>query len=118
MSVFDSLNSIYPSCNICLSVPVTGPSGINPLINEQSDQIILTYPNPFKNEITINYQSFKNEPTMQIFDLLGSKIDEIKLPTSGYEIGKITWHTDIPKGIYFLQLVSGQDISITRIIKE
>jgi len=95
-------------------------------IESGNDLQITAYPNPFKDEISIQFQLQNTESVMlQIFDQLGklvyskqmahisNKNSVYNLNWNGYDInGQIT-----SKGIYYIRIVSGNQSYSTKIVR-
>ena len=84
-----------------------------------NDEFLTTWPNPFRDEINLNYTLFSEEfITVEVFDLYGRKIKEVY---SGFqEEGKhdLTWNAkELPAGIYFIRLKTSDFQSSLKIIK-
>ena len=87
------------------------PLGVNE-INQKSS--ISVYPNPTSNELTV-VSSFDNIETIKISNVFGAIVKEIKLNTSA-KYTKVSV-TDLPSGIYTIQLNAGKKISILKFNK-
>ncbi|MED5475345.1 MAG: T9SS type A sorting domain-containing protein [Candidatus Neomarinimicrobiota bacterium] len=79
--------------------------------------LIQVYPNPFNNQISINFQLFKSEyVNISVFNIIGDKIDTII--DNFYNLGNHTIHwnsNEIPSGIYFIKLKTSKKSQIQRI---
>ena len=79
---------------------------------------VMVYPNPAKNQLTIRCPSFKDN-TLKVFatNVLGQEMMSysLVLDTGGSGIIDIT---ELPPGIYFLQLQPGRGIIAKMFVKE
>jgi hypothetical protein len=88
-------------------------------LHPKSTAQIATYPNPFTNSVTISYTNDKAGPVLlQIFDSFGRLIAE---PVNAVQLQgeqKIEWNAgNLPAGIYYCRLQSGEHIISNKIIK-
>ncbi len=84
------------------------------------DKITLypAFPNPFNPTTTIRFSVEKsNLLSLRIYDITGRLVDELvngELPAGEHEI---TWNAvDLPSGVYFIQLVSGNTIQTEKVL--
>ncbi len=76
------------------------------------------YPNPFNPTTTIRFSVEKsNLLSLRIYDITGRLVDEFvngELPAGEHEV---TWNAvDSPSGVYFVQLVSGNNIQTEKVL--
>jgi hypothetical protein len=96
------------------------PNGIgDPNISLPADFTLLqNYPNPFNAQTTIAYGLSKEaRATVEIFDLLGRKIETLldKQQQPGYY--QIIWNAgDHPSGVYFYRITAGNFVETRRMI--
>lgn len=96
----------------------------SPSIYPNSNNFIVnTYPNPFNSSIRIIYKGNQNSKMhMEIFDINGNQIrqivpNEVKVGTcETYWDGKDEGMEDVPAGIYFIQLVTGETFESQKIL--
>jgi hypothetical protein len=71
------------------------------------------FPNPNSGEFEISAEGLNDEASVQIFNLLGGKVFESKLGSSGSN--KISL-TDFSSGCYLVKIISGEKSANSRII--
>jgi uncharacterized protein (TIGR02145 family) len=83
-------------------------------INESIDQKIELFPSPVYNKLNISFPNQMSEANVIIFNSDGVKLFEMVLTQKDFEIdmGKYS------SGIYFLQIVSKENLLIQKIIKQ
>jgi hypothetical protein len=87
-----------PKCNHCFCSLWTSVNKVE----EQKRNLF--YPNPFSTETTLQADNPFNDATLTMYNLSGQQVKQIK-NISG---NTITLHRDnLPRGIYFLQLIQG-----------
>jgi hypothetical protein len=73
----------------------------------------VAYPNPFGNDITINFITpLEEEATITITDLAGRVVDSFK-----HEAGKVNTGGDLRPGIYFVTITQGEFRGVIKIVK-
>ena len=91
-------------------------------INDNNKDIfsIRCYPNPFLNRIYIEYDMVTSgNVVITVFNHLGQKIESINQMTSQTGRQRLTWSAaDQPGGIYFIQIMTGSNITTQKIIKK
>lgn len=89
-------------------------------ITNQNIHSVRCYPNPFRNKITIEYEMVNpDNVVIIIFNNLGQKIERINQKTSQSGKQRLTWSAaDLPGGIYFLQIMTGSNITTQKLIKK
>ncbi|HET6559101.1 MAG TPA: T9SS type A sorting domain-containing protein, partial [Prolixibacteraceae bacterium] len=90
--------------------PVT--VGITTIDNEDNNYL-LAFPNPFSDKITLNLQNFSNKAVIEIYTVSGQILYREKV--ENIPSGKIG--SDLPKGIYFLGITDGAKRFTNKIIK-
>ena len=68
------------------------------------------YPNPTKEDITININNFNGNIQTEVFDLIGNRLKVTKETTISLR--------DYSKGIYILKVSYGDRIEEVKVIKE
>lgn len=89
-----------------------------------SDQIMFCYPNPFTDQLTIDYnvQHDGDNVSIAVYDLFGKLVAEIVNGNHASETYKLRWNgtdangSNLKNGIYFLRFTSGET-SITKKIQ-
>jgi len=116
---FDTINgtiSIPPVSALILMDSIT----INKINQKKADDILLNfYPNPFKNNITIEFNILASSiVSLEIFDITGKKVKTFlhnsKLEKNSYQF---VWNTKLPKGTYFCVLTINNKKTMKKIIK-
>ncbi len=100
--------------NLLLSPPTSVDDGEE---NTPNDYVLLkNYPDPFNNRTVIEYSGFpRGEMILNIYDLLGRRVDTIYPGYSKDGHGRIQWRPDgVSSGVYFLRLTSMEE---SRVIK-
>jgi hypothetical protein len=92
--------------------------------NSEKGSFIKTYPNPFRDEVTVSYTlSAEDYIKVDVIDLYGRKIRELykgKQLAGGQEVdwnGKDEGGNTVSEGIYFIHLSSGKRFACSRLIK-
>ena len=80
-------------------------------------QKINTYPNPFKNTITINTEKQEGNKEIILLNLTGAIIHKVKTNESG-KIKLDLSNKNIAKGIYFLKIIHKNSSKTIKLIKE
>ena len=70
-------------------------------------------PNPFTDQLNINYESLNSEFVLTVFDVNGRLIQNQVLPSGYNDIS--TWFTNESSGVYYLKITDGEH-SITKSI--
>ncbi len=78
-------------------------SGINTKNNKSQVSI---YPNPANNRITVNIEAIARNCNIEIYNVIGVKIEDEKL-SNGQNLVDIS---TIPSGVYFYQIKSGNEV--------
>jgi Secretion system C-terminal sorting domain/Bacterial Ig domain len=82
-------------------------------INEQENSL-LVYPNPFNDELTVNYELENNTAKLVIYNLVGEEIMNQNILENTTKIDL----TNQPNGIYFVTIVDGNNRISQKIIKQ
>ena len=69
-------------------------------IDEQANQLVTVYPNPFKNEFTVSFTTSGNH-TIELLNVLGEQVKLINV----YEQNTVINTDDLPSSVYFLRIV-------------
>lgn len=97
----------------------TAPTGIAQFSNEEN---LNAYPNPFKQNFTVNYNLSQNEPVnMYLVDMFGRVIPvhSSEMETEGQHTLNIDFSSlNLAKGIYVLQLQTGSSNSYFKLVAE
>ena len=86
-------------------------------LKETKNANISLYPNPAKNEITINLaNSLNNSMVCSMIDVLGKEVASasIEKGTSSFKLNI----ESLEKGVYFVNLMDGNTVITKKIIKE
>lgn len=81
---------------------------------------VVVYPNPFNNHINIAFSNItSDEISVVLYDAIGSVVYTEKISDIENNSGIITLNiSNVAKGIYFIEFVSGDTIEHVKIIKE
>lgn len=123
-TVFHALADIFPLTSATLYVAGSGQfyrtyNGGDSLQSTSlrsfhSTKLIKVYPNPFQNEINIAIDSEKNL-TFNLYDITGQRINVRFNPSSvGYKFNV----DHLKNGLYLLQVISGNENKIIKLLKE
>lgn len=86
-------------------------------INSNNILIGKAFPNPFHNELNITLNSsLENKGSLQIFDIQGKEISKIEL-NQGVKSIKII-DPNLTTGLYFIDVTSGTEKSVLKVIKQ
>ncbi len=97
----------------------TSPTYTGKLQSESNiDFSVSSYPNPFKNNFTLDIQSPSDEEVgIQVFDLLGKQIETKYLKTFSLD-EKISLGDNYSIGVYTIIVTQGEDKQIIKMIKQ
>lgn len=74
-----------------------------------------TYPNPVNNEFTVTFiETGTMNSELEIYNILGEMVSQSKIQNSKSKINI----SDLPKGVYFVKLISDKQIITKKIVKE
>jgi hypothetical protein len=81
-------------------------------------QLLGNYPNPFNAQTIIKYNLPKQSDIgLEIYDILGRKIESIEKPNQPAGLGQITWDAPgEPSGVYFYRLSAGNEQKTGRML--
>jgi hypothetical protein len=91
------------------SLVVNSTLSVSNLIANSAHSISI-YPNPFKSEITVEFDEYQKNTTINILDALGKKIKSLNLNGNKIVIDK----SGMNSGIYFLQIVDENEYVVSR----
>ena len=83
-------------------------------ISEAEKGIVLLYPNPVKDVLNINTNSFSATTTIAIYSALGQKVLGTKIASANGSISV----SQLSSGIYFCRITSGTSSTTTKFIKQ
>ena len=84
--------------------------------SEAEDEMydVRVYPNPFRHDFTLEINSSPNDlTTISIFDLTGRQIETHQAAVRSLQCGE-----NLPAGIYLLEVISGENRKMVKLIKE
>ncbi|MFZ7145393.1 MAG: choice-of-anchor B family protein [Bacteroidota bacterium] len=130
--LLSSLLPVTATMSVSIEVEDTSPGNIvegafdkfeitGQLINSVQDKSVKTsinaYPNPFNNAITIDYflSTYSGSTKLIIRDILGNIVKEKILLASK---GSIQIGSELPAGIYILEVSGGNEQSVQKIVKQ
>jgi hypothetical protein len=91
-------------------------------VNCKSENIkdILAYPNPFNNQITVEFKNFDGTSmSINIYDILGKRLERSTYDISNVNNGKIIIDFgDLPNGIYYLEAKSNEMTKTIKVVKD
>ena len=90
------------------SVPVSVKESL------EKNTALSVYPNPFVNELTVNYKLQNNNATLTIFNLIGESIYTTTLSENSTQLSL----TNFDKGIYFIKIIDGENSLTKKIVKQ
>jgi hypothetical protein len=110
----DTLN--YQVCDVAglcatakVIVDVTGITSLD----EIGESTFIVYPNPFQNELTIESNSAMSD--LRLFNMLGAIVFEQKNISNN--IIRVSL-SNLPKGVYQMQMISGSNSIVKSLIKQ
>jgi hypothetical protein len=106
-----------PGCNSFEEVSVVcNPGGYDEAIIAKDYAV---YPNPFRQAVIIEYKLVDNsEVIITIFNQLGQEIAEVMNAQQSAGLYQVGWNgDDLPQGVYFCQLRTGNQLYQKKIIK-
>lgn len=94
------------------------PSAIGGDILPGSPFVTSNYPNPFNGQTIIKYNLPKQcDIALEIYDILGRKIESLEKPNQPAGLGQITWDASgKPSGVYFYRLGAGNEQKTGRMV--
>jgi hypothetical protein len=72
------------------------------------------FPNPVKDELTVQSLKFKEGSILKVYDMLGKEIYSQSVTSLNFKLQTSNWHS----GIYLLQLQTGTNVFTKRVVKE
>lgn len=114
--IFARDNYVYVADDSSLIILRFTPTGIEEGNNLPDDfSLSQNYPNPFNAQTTIEYcLPEQSLVSIDIFDLLGRRIETLVDEVKPAGLYRVTWHADnLPSGMYFCRITAG-DFSKTR----
>ncbi|OFX23751.1 MAG: hypothetical protein A2033_12910 [Bacteroidetes bacterium GWA2_31_9] len=118
-SVFNNLNFYVDTITNFGIYADTLPLNI-PLIADNFT--INVNPNPFNNELNINYSINKTcDVSIELFDITGKKISSlqnIKQEKGNYSMKYNKTKDSVKPGVYFLKIIVGNEVYVKKIVKE
>lgn len=80
---------------------------------------VQNYPNPFNSSTTIEYEMAKNgDVSIQVYDQMGNKVDEINIPNMEKGNHQFTWQPDdLSPGVYYFKIVIKNDGVCGKMVK-
>lgn len=81
-------------------------------VNENDLSSLVAYPNPFSNEIFLQLNDIQIDE-LKMFDLLGKEVSF----TMRHNANLLEINADCQEGIYFLNIKSGSDLQIIKLVK-
>ncbi len=85
--------------------------GVNEL---EKDDFVKIYPNPVSSKFKVHGLKIYSETVLRVFDLIGNEIKSFELYSENFELDV----SDLNSGIYFVQIESNNNKSVTKLIKE
>ena len=112
-------NAVYSNTHWASSKDATASyyqnCGVTNIPNPRNDIEIEIYPNPSSGIFTINLKNKTVESKICVYDVLGNCVlDKVSVKNSSQEIDL----SGQPKGIYFMEIVSGGERAVKKIILE
>ncbi|HEV7231384.1 MAG TPA: PKD domain-containing protein [Bacteroidia bacterium] len=104
------INGCHASTSSTVSIlPCTGINNLPSL-----DMTLHFFPNPFTDKLSIQCDSYDSQRTIRVFDSMGREVWLSAMPETSIEINL----DYLPKGIYFLQVHSGNELAVRKISRE
>jgi hypothetical protein len=105
----DSIRSYYltdfvSACGGALSI----------IEDKESDNSLLVYPNPFNQQITINYELQNSQAQLKVFNSFGKLIKNVVLKNNQTVIDL----SQYANGIYFIHLLDGKSAYTKKVVKQ
>jgi len=96
--------------DVWFGFPPSNPNSIEECIWNENKNYISIFPNPTKENITLNTLNYSGKVEVQVFDLLGNKV--INSNSRNLSLGVLK------SGVYILRTKYGDEISELKVIKE
>ena len=80
----------------------------------EKNTALSVYPNPFTNELTVNYKLQNNNATLTIYNLIGESIYTTILNENRTQLSL----SNFDKGIYFIKIIDGDKSITQKIVKQ
>jgi hypothetical protein len=92
----------------------TADSGFTNTVEEGLLDQVSVYPNPTKGDFVIDLGEYYETVTIQMTDALGKVVKN-----EDYSVGQyLHLNLSAPKGMYFIHIISGENIKVVRMLKE
>jgi hypothetical protein len=88
-------------------------TGINSNLDKNSN-LFSAYPNPFSDRIKISYNGDSRDMKLYLYNTIGEIIHESGTSNNSFEMEL----SQLPAGCYWLKMISGNNISVRKIIKQ
>ncbi len=108
----------YGIPNMCVANMLL--SGISPVLF-QSDNIVLSYPNPFRNSFRLTFYSLTAQTlSIQLFDVSGRKIQEETEQVNANSVNDFSMNgmEGLERGMYILKIAGSSDRFFRKLIKD
>jgi len=104
---------------LVIPVQLTVDEDVKTRITNWNGATLTSGPNPFHNEITINYAIERaSQISLTVYDINGRYIATLfnGLNTTGAH--SLKWNTSAKPGIYLVKLVTGDDVKVMKVVKK
>jgi len=81
------------------------------------DNDVVLFPNPNKGDFSVQLQGFNGKVNLELVNILGQSVMKEEMSCLGSKVSK-SFHTGLPAGIYMLQLSSGNNKAVKKIVIE
>ena len=100
--------------------PNAGPPRLAQASDAMNHVAIVTYPNPFGNELSYRLEGVEGEATVRLLDMAGRTIRRVTIyrdPTNGGLHEGLMNTSEIAAGIYFLEVRAGDERKLVKVVK-
>ena len=98
------------------STPIIGGEGGAVVSVPSQFGLVQAYPNPFNDEVRIDYSVPQGMISLQVYDVLGHVVAELEGGSMSAGSHSITWKAeDVSSGIYFIRLEAAGQIDLMKV---
>jgi hypothetical protein len=115
LSIIDNNEESANSTEIKEETETLNLTSVESIENKETNDLVSIYPNPTKDEFSINYDFYDSEVVVKVFDNSGRLIETIKF--NSLETKSATFGSNYPNGSYHLIIEINQSIISKKIIK-
>ena len=85
---------------------------------DEGAKLAAIYPNPFSNYLTVRLLGDTREASVKVFNMLGEVVVEQMVSSPYYRINLNGYRDNMPRGFYFVEIVSDHRVQTIKLIKQ